>query len=358
MSSKAITYLVQAAHHAPSADNSQPWHFDWDGQSLSISYDGDRVKNSTFPADSPATLLTLGAVLENLSQAADALEIDLKLQNWTEFGENTPGYFEIPIELKDKHAIPANPLSLFKRHTNRLSYLPKPLPHKLISMLEALTLGKARVVIFEKKAEIKAISYLVRQASEVRFQTQEIHEWLGRSLRFRPEAGQIRNGLDVSTLDLPPGGILFLKLIKDWRRMAFLNRFGAHKFMSYIDSVPIARAPALIGIISPSNENDVVDAGRLMNRTWIRLNSEDVAVHPYYVVSDQIHRLHKARVPERLTDHVKIFEEKANQIFQLKENEEIQMLFRVGYPKSQPIRSKRLPLETVFTDRSPQASDA
>lgn len=352
-----ITFLAQAAHHAPSADNLQPWRFDWDGQTLSVSYDSDRVGNSTFRADSPATLLAFGAVLENLSQAAEALKIDLKPQISSEFGVNTPVVFKTSIERKDKLTVPADSLPLFKRHTNRLSYLPKPLPSNLTSLLKKRTLEKARVVILENKSEINMIAYLVRKASEVRFQIQEIHEWLGKSLRFGAEAGKARNGLDVLTLDLPLGGTLLLRLIKDWRRMAFLNRFGLYKLMAAIDAAPVRKAPALLGIISPSKTNDLIDAGRLMNRIWIHLNSENIAVHPYYVVADQIHRLQEACVPDRLTSQVTILEEKSRRIFHLQENERLQMLFRAGYPKSQPNLSKRLPLETVFADRSSQTND-
>ena len=70
-----LRFLAKAAHQAPSADNSQPWQLSWHDQTLTVSYDTLRVSQKTFPADNLATLLTMGAVLESISQAASADEL-------------------------------------------------------------------------------------------------------------------------------------------------------------------------------------------------------------------------------------------------------------------------------------------
>ena len=75
-----IGFIFKAARHAVSADNSQPWHFFWDGTSIKISYDLQRVKDTTFPAESPATLIAIGSVIEHMDQAAN--EIDCPI-TWT-----------------------------------------------------------------------------------------------------------------------------------------------------------------------------------------------------------------------------------------------------------------------------------
>lgn len=343
-------FLSQAIQHCPSPDNSQPWKLSWQGNALTVTYDIQRVTGKTFAADSHATLLTIGALSENLTQAAAML--DLKL-NWTIpklLDIHHPVYFQTTIEKQSGNTITptTDSLPLFKRHTNRHSYRNKPLPGDCISLLKNLTQDSARILVFEDKPLIQQIAELVRSASEIRFQTQEVHEWLAKSLRFDTKnTDQYGEGLDVATIDLPPGGRLFLRLISDWQRMNRLNKLGAYKAMALIDSQPVGKAPALIAVVGPTRFRDTLAAGKLMNRAWIALNEQGIAVHPYYVVADQLQRRQANIVPSRLTKQADAVFDQARQLFQFGDGETLHMLFRVGYPIKTPVKSKRLPLEAV-----------
>jgi hypothetical protein len=160
------------------------------------------------------------------------------------------------------------------------------------------------------------------------------------------------DGLDVSTLDLPPGGGLFLKLIADWKRMALLNRIGIYRLLSAIDARPVGRAPALLAIISQRDCRSVVDAGRLTTRAWISLNAQGVGVHPYYVVADQLHRLATDKVPRKLIGQAQAIARQSHELFELADDETLQMLLRIGCPMRDPVRSRRVPIEKVFSDPS------
>ncbi len=85
-----------------------------------------------------------------------------------------------------------------------------------------------------------------------------------------------------------------------------------------------------------------------MERVWIYLNEQGIAVHPYYVVSDQINRLHENKVPEELRQQAQRVSAGSKQVFDLQDNETLYMLLRVGYPKKKAKRSKRLPLKDLF----------
>jgi len=346
-----IQTLVNALHYAPSADNSQPWHLTWDKNFLSISYDSKRVAGNTFPASHPATLLTMGACLENLRQVVEVLDIDFKYTLPTKLDISNPIYFQLPIEKSKLNTdIQVEKLPLYERHTNRLPYLEKPLPADLIRVLKKLTVGSARAVFFEASPEIRKISELVQKASEIRFRTREINEWLGKSLRFKDTPGEKNDGLDIDTLDLPPGGAAFLRLIGNWRIMKFLNLFGAYKVMSFADAQPIRKAPGVIAVISPIGFQDVISAGQLMNRIWIDLNANGLAVQPYYVVADQLYRFQKGVIPDGLEEQAKLISEATNKLLQLQNGEALQMLFRVGYPAKKPVKSKRISIEKIYTE--------
>lgn len=342
-----LHFLASSIHCSPSADNSQPWHIKWSNNTLTVTYDTERVKNQTFPPDNPATLLTMGASLENIKQAAKALELELNLQIPEELDLSQPVYYQTKISNPlHETSIAKNSIPLFNRHTNRLAFKQAPLPADVAALLKNQQQAPARIAIFEQKSEIKEIAAIVKKASEIRFQTKEVHEWLGKSLRFNP-ANEYDDGLDMATLGLPPGGKLFLQLIQSWQRMKLLNKIGAYKLLSIIDSAPVQEAPCLIAIIAPSKFQDILAAGQLMTRTWIELNNSGLAVHPYFVISDQLHRREANLIPEDLKTLADSIQQSSQEIFQLKDGETLQMLLRVGYPKKAATPSKRLELNKV-----------
>ncbi len=347
-----IDFIFQAGRYAASADNSQPWHFFWDGESIKISYDHQRVANKTFSAESPATLLAGGSVIEHMDQAAKTIGCNI---TWTMLAEQKPlsyyaqGWIGGDI---DNIVIPSNnnQVALFGRHTNRLVYKKNSISEKITETIKSMTIESARVGLFDDVVSIKAIGELVYSCSEVRFQTQEIHERLGYSLRFTQSEIEQGDGLDIATIGLPPGGKLFLKLIKDWKRMSILNNFGVYKILSNIDASPINHASSLAYIVGGNSKQGVVNAGRLMTRIWIELNAQDVAVQPYYVIADQLNRLSEGIVPEYLVDKIKQVKSKSVSLFGLKPGEHLHMLLRIGYPQSDPVKSRRLPILSIVTD--------
>ena len=127
-----LRFLAKAAHQAPSADNSQPWELNWDDQTLTVSYDTMRVSQKTFPADNPATLLTMGAVLENISQAATAVGWPFTCHISSFVNPAKPVYFQLVFEPDtEETAVYLETLPLFKRHTNRFSYQSQAVPEAL-----------------------------------------------------------------------------------------------------------------------------------------------------------------------------------------------------------------------------------
>ncbi len=350
-----IKLLVQSGLQAPSADNSQPWCLKWDGNSLSVIYDIARVQGQTFPANSPATLLSLGAIVENIIEISKHYKLTTNLTCPHNRLSTTYSGAKISIQSVNSHELIGHSTThpTFERHTNRFAYHKTAVPPPVLNHTAAFTENSARLVIIDQKPVIHDIALLIKLASEVRFQTQEVHEWLGKCLRFTKEDVKKADGLDIRTLDLPPGGSSFLKFISNWKRMKLLNRIGAYKLLAQIDSAPIKAAPAIVAIIAPATAQGAIDAGRLLCRAWTYLNTQNIAVHPYYVVADQLARLEGKTVPEKLIEQVQDLDQQCTKALPLKEGETLHMFLRAGYPKRKnPTRSLRLPAEIVFTDLS------
>ncbi|HKX83120.1 MAG TPA: hypothetical protein VJL58_02780 [Pyrinomonadaceae bacterium] len=164
-------------------------------------------------------------------------------------------------------------------------------------------------------------------------------------MRFTVAEARRGDGLDVRTLALPPGGKAFLRIIKDWNRLAILNRFGCYKFLAHLEAKSLADAASVAVIIGPHDGSDILDAGTLLERAWIYLNSKGLAVQPYYVVTDQIQRLKADKVTGHLLPRVLELNSAVRKF--LNSDISVHMLIRIGYPRALPIRSMRLPLEKV-----------
>jgi len=112
----------------------------------------------------------------------------------------------------------------------------------------------------------------------------------------------------------------------------------------------IGSAPAVAAIIGPRGYRATLDAGRLMERVWIEINGAGLAVHPFYGLSDQLHRLHSGQVPPEHVDRIRALERELPEVFGLAAGETIHMLLRFGFPRRDAPRSGRLPLAAVFRD--------
>ncbi len=337
-----VSYLLEAARCAPSADNTQPWRLEWNGETLAVGYDAARVSDVTFAPENPATFLAIGALLENLCQAAAAAEIRLDGAD-----HSSSHYFRLNVSANSPLPTRCSDHPLFHRHTNRLAFRIDQLPEGLSEWLTRQSEGSARIAVLATSSEIGKVSRLVGQASAIRFRTREITEWLGRSLRFSPSEVALGDGLDVGTLHLPPGGRGLLRLIADWRRMESFNRWGAYRLLAAIEAKAISNASVIVAVTGGEGHCEARNAGQLMERTWIEINRQGLSVQPFYVVSDQLFRRDEGTLPKGMEKLGDLLAEDAERVFGLS-GRKLYMLLRVGFPKQIPVKSRRLPMSLIF----------
>lgn len=342
MDASFISQLAAVGALAPSADNCQPWELRWTGQALELAYAARHPDTNVFGADSHATLLGIGAVAENLQAALAANGVDAAWQ----WGDGQPyGALALPA-LPAAFTAPPGPLL---RHTNRLPFARTALAPQLLERAGAAREGGARVAVLADAAQKRRLVRLVRLCSEARFCNRDLHRWLFGSLRHTAQEVAEGDGLDIASLGLPPGGKGMLGLISDWGRMAALNRVGAYKLLALSEVGLIAAAPALLCLTGARGRRATLDAGRLLARVWTELNVAGVAVQPYYVVTDQLERLHGGTLAPGFEQRVGALERELHQLLGLAPDQMLHMILRIGYPKAQPVRSRRLPLERVFS---------
>lgn len=343
-----VRYLVDAARHAPSADNSQPFDFAWDGNALSICFSKKRCGTGIFGEVAHATLLSLGAAVECIVQAAEEARVGL-VWNWDEIGSGR--YVTMSLDGFPKLEVIPSELPLYGRHTNRFPFSSQELPEDIIRFSEQQTEGKARVANIPKGKKFDELIRCVRISAASRFRNEELHCWLIDSLRFNIEAVNRGDGLDVATLNLPLGGRSFLRFISDWKRMKLLNQFGVYKLLAFAETQLLVNSSTILCVIGNDSLSDCIDTGRLLARLWIELNRRGIGVHPYYVVTDQLIRLENHRLPIGTIENMKGVRDRLPMIIGTKRDEKLHMLLRIGLPTIKAPRSKRLPLAAVLSEK-------
>lgn len=351
MAPDIVQLLVRAASQSPSADNNQPLAFHWQQaqERLSLTFDPERCNSRTyFDVDSHAPLLTLGAAIENVVQVARTAGLELENQASP---RNADGQISAVFHI-DTSVCPSancNQHPVFQRHTNRLPYQKRSISDSCLRQIEAMGAEKPsgpEVRVFLNGTQSAPLIELVKRASELRFQIRETTEWLAHSLRFTPAQVSRGDGLDIATLGLPPGGPALLKLLTQWKYMSRLNRFGLYRPLAQIEARPLKQAPALLVIAGQERTPEAcVAAGRLLERVWIALNAEGLAVQPFYVITDQLQRLDQGKMPSSLIHPAQTL---AQDVSDTLEGRFPYMLLRIGYPAKEPVRSRRYPLEQLL----------
>jgi len=342
-----VDTLARAGHSAPSADNSQPWRFAWNEGQLLVTFDESRHAGG-LGRHHPAVQMAMGAVIENMVQTAVATGQDIA--NWElRYRSSDDGpYLIVPAP---QQPLPTNepPEWILNRHTNRGALGRDRLPDELAPGLNALAEGSLSTRVYDDNRRVDELARLVQAASEIRFQTEEVHSWLSASLRFTAAEVERGEGLDADTLVLPPGGKQLLRFVSDWRRMAMLNKLYAYKLFALVEKMQFRKCGAVVVIAGGAEgASSWITAGRLMERAWLLLNRSGISVHPYYVVPDTFYRLKAGLVPSHL--RVKAREITAATRALLEMNDETPfMVMRVGVASRSPKLAKRLPLSAVVS---------
>lgn len=339
-----IANIVKLAVSAPSADNSQSWQWRVDSGALYCSYHHRSSTPDPFGPMGHASLVSSGALLENINVIA-GLQKDIQREwrstksAWQIILNNFQQISEISAETTER---------LLSRHTDRHPYLPL----SSNDLIDIPTSPACRAISVVAPDNIRLVATAIQKASAARFNCKELHEWLFSSIRWTAEEIDTGTGLDINTLHLPPGGRIFMHWISPWPRMEMLNRFGAGRLMALADAAMVRKSPAIIAIVGGDSHQEAVEGGRLMQRIWLELNSRNISIHPYYVLTDLLNRRAAGKLDSSWHCAIDDASAMTREALNLSPGERIHMLLRVGKPTCTPVRSRRLPV-SMFFDKFP-----
>jgi nitroreductase len=368
--------LIRAATLAPSADNNQPWRFQFDDQHrLIVEHDPSRALPSDI--DRMFDLQALGAAIENICIAARQHGFAGRV---TCLAGSAPAVARIEF-LPGAQPDPLFP-SLAERCTCRRAYSRRPVANGTLSRLADAASAVApdvRVDWITARSQIRRMARLVAASDRGRFEYRAFHAELYRQLRFSAaDVERARDGLDVRLLALPPGGSLVLRMLRSWNTMSLLNRFGLSRLLTLSSALAVWQSGG-VGAISVTRDApaDFLAAGRAFERLWLAAAREMVAIHPLGSLPILLRRLERGSVAsgnrsddrsicasegsrlsgsdaqraeataadQHMSERIKL---KLCEIIPAIAGRQVTMFFRIGYAPAEALKSLRRPPEDVL----------
>jgi len=340
--------LVRAAVLAPSPDNNQPWRFVSQEDRLLVYLDPSRA----LPSDVHAMfdLTGLGAAVENACLAARELGHQPHVEYAAERGD------AVECGSKPAAAITCHPSGrpdplfsyLDQRSTCRKLYSTRPVSQGTLRRIaeEASMFPEVRLDWVTDRRRIRSFGRLLAASDRIRFEYEPFHNELFRQLRFTvEEAERTRDGLDLRTLELPPGAGAVLKTLRPWKRMRWVHSLGLGGLLTLPSTLSVWKSGA-IGLISvpQPTASSFLRGGQALQRIWLQAAAEGLALHPLGslpIFLAHWEQLQGKRLAPRHQGKVQRLAERLRQLLPETRQGTLQIMFRLGYAAPPKHRSMR-----------------
>lgn len=272
------TKLLAAAIRAPSGDNTQPWRFVIDPAAQTIAIRVDETRDPS-PMNSGQRMarIAVGAALENLLRTAGA-------NGWTMTLEKAqpPNLVLLHIEQTGNGGDPMESV-IADRVTNRRLYDGRPPSPQVLERLVQQTPNVDSITThwIVDRDRLTALASLIGRADGVMFGEPSMRRAFLSKVRFdAPADAAVEEGLPLAALELSRPDRLALRLLPhlpNWLvKFAGVTRALAAKARQLATS---ASGLCFVVAADATPPTDVL-VGRAMQRAWLALTGEGLAVQP------------------------------------------------------------------------------
>jgi len=346
--------IVQAAVMAPSAENTQPWQFAVDRDTLIIFLDMTRTLESDL--GHMLSLTAIGASIENAAIAATVERLHSNVQILVESAPTQGATLHVPIaEIRFVEGATRDPLvdQIESRSTGRrMDHRRQVDADKLDQLTKSCDAFTDASVHWVGSRQLREFSHLIGIGNRIRLEYQPFHQELYHNLRFTTaEADRTRDGLDVATLQLPPGLSKILAALRTWPRMKWANLLGFSRFVARQAAQEVYRSGA-VGILSVGGpeSQQFVQGGRALERVWLTATCLGLCFHP--TASLPVFMAYANAGAPHLSSSdrscVADMSERFYGLFPELSGRTVQMAFRVGYGPTPHVRSLRRSIDEVL----------
>ncbi len=343
-----IDYLIRSGIQAPSGDNCQPWKFERKKDHIDLYL--DRKKDlSFFNVNQIASLISCGAVLENIKIAASSFGINTRIKYAAKEKKNDlAASVELSQDMVEKDHLSE---FIWKRHTNRKFYEKTSVPSSFIQAMQSSIkdIPGAGLYFVTGRKDLKELGKIIYQVDRIRTEHRPLHEHVMQMIRFtEQEARKKRDGLPLKNLEAGFAGELFLKATKPWQVMNIVNKTGIGRMVAFHSYQGIVNSSgAALLSMDGMDDSDFVQGGRALERLWLTISSLGLAMQPMTAITLFYQRLALGGRNDFQKRHRNVLEKIKNrhdQLFKIAfpEKKGLIMLFRFGYADEMTHRTLRV----------------
>tara|TARA_B100000508_G_scaffold60333_1_gene47117 strand:- start:159662 stop:160732 length:1071 start_codon:yes stop_codon:yes gene_type:complete len=279
-----IKYLIEAARHAPSGENAQPWRFVWSKskQTLEVHIEKSR-SSSLYDWGYRASYVAVGAAIQNILLASG--EVDLQASHkFFPLGEGSNVVAEISFT---KFSGENNALAscIKKRVTNRKKYDSNKVPEEILNLLKNLgqeSFG-GKIKLTEDRGEIKTLAKVGSTNEEIMLGNKTIHDFFFSHVNWTKEEDRKNKvGFYIKTLELPAPAEVGFKLVSNWSRANPLNKLFKFPKVVAAQNAAVYESGSAIGLVeSPTDSiTDAVKTGMLIQKLWLTVTKCGLQLQP------------------------------------------------------------------------------
>lgn len=344
--------LVSYGILAPSADNTQPWRFKIKDGSLLVIHDKGRA-DFLYNVKNIASLIALGAVIENISIAAKGFGYECEVSYFP--GNNGPDTIaSIGLKRREKAQDPLFPF-IEKRCVNRRLYEKKAFAPGVREALISESTSEEGITlrVVEDRASLTEVASMVAAGDNLLFNSRPLLSGLLPWIRWsKKEALSSRDGMGLDTLEINFLQKRLFRAIRSWPLISFLNVFGFSRIAA-LQSVKLIKRSSGVFLITSGGRAplDYVKGGRVMERVWLRAASLGLSVQPMTGITFLCSILQLDNGKGLSEKEAKIAKEilgSLRKTFSLKEGDGLIILCRAGYAAPPSGRTLRRPVEDVL----------
>lgn len=351
---EVIRFIIRAGIQAPSGDNAQPWKFSFNDNTIFLYLDKE-ADNSFFNINQIASIISCGAVLENMRIAASAFDLKAKI-NHLPSGVEDDLMASIKLFYNESSRDPLF-ASIWKRNTNRTFYEKKPITSLVLHDLKKSIsdISGAKIDFVVEKDKLKKLAKIIYKTDRIRTENRSLHEYFGKMIRYTHEESiEKRDGLPLKNLEAGFAGELFLKATRPWFFMNLMNKAGIgrmvafHSFKSIINS----SAAALLAV-DGMTPKDFLKGGQALERIWLNITRQGLSMQPMTAITLFWKRWQNEGEKSFAKKHRKllqgVWEEYQSLFREVNFSREGQvMLFRFGYGEKINYKTYRKDLKHFF----------
>jgi hypothetical protein len=272
----AVAWLLGAAIRAPSGDNTQPWRFEVDAEGGRVAFFVDEARDpSPMNAAQRMARIAVGAALENVLRTAER-------SGWEVQTEEPVAPAVAVVRLRPGPGRDVEP-AIAARVTNRRTYDGRPVPDDVLARLKEQTplrdgITSAWVV---DRQRLAALADLIGRADAAMFGEASMRRAFLHNVRFdAPPGAEVEEGLSLASLEVFGKDRLALRMMP-WVPGWLLRLGGGLRAFAANARRLVAGAAGLCLVVAPDRAAATdLAVGRAMQRAWLALTAEGLAVQP------------------------------------------------------------------------------